>query len=298
MATIINAGTTALTITPDATGTLAIQANGTTAVTVDTLQNVGIGTSSPATKLHVNQTNDALPSLQLQHGDGDFILMEEGGGTDLFKFTRVSGTNDLQINNITNNNIRFATNNAERLRILSDGNIVIGRTSDAFTTVGMTLNRVGQGLFTFNAVDSGGAGLYVNRLGVDGTAMLFYKDTNNVGNIGVTGSSTSYVTSSDYRLKKNIAPMTGALAKVAQLNPVTYKWKLDDSDGQGFIAHELAEVVPDCVYGEKDAVDSEGNPVHQGVDTSFLVATLTAAIQEQQAIIADLKARIEVLEAQ
>jgi L-threonylcarbamoyladenylate synthase len=66
--------------------------------------------------------------------------------------------------------------------------------------------------------------------------------------------------------------------------------------GQGFIAHELAEVVPQAVTGEKDAVDAEGKPVYQGIDTSFLVATLTAAIQEQQAIITALTARVEALE--
>ena len=90
--------------------------------------------------------------------------------------------------------------------------------------------------------------------------------------------------------------MTGALAKVALLKPVTYKWNADGSDGQGFIAHELQAVVPDCVNGEKDAVDAEGKPQHQGVDTSFLVATLTAALQEQQALIEALTTRITALE--
>jgi hypothetical protein len=90
--------------------------------------------------------------------------------------------------------------------------------------------------------------------------------------------------------------MTGALDVVSALKPVTYTWKVDGSEGQGFIAHELQEVVPDCVSGEKDAVDTEGNPQYQGIDTSFLVATLTAAIQEQQTIINDLKARVETLE--
>ena len=87
--------------------------------------------------------------------------------------------------------------------------------------------------------------------------------------------------------------MTGALAKVALLKPCTYKWNADGSNGQGFIAHELAEVVPECVSGEKDAVNAKGNPEYQGIDTSFLVATLTAAIQEQQAIIESLKARLD-----
>jgi len=131
-----------------------------------------------------------------------------------------------------------------------------------------------------------------------------------VGSIATSGSATSYNTSSDYRLKQDIAPITGALAKVAALKPVTYKWKFDGSDGEGFIAHELAEVCPHAVTGEKDAVqtveikDEDGNvtgtevrPIHQGIDTSFLVATLTAAIQEQQALITALTARITALEA-
>ena len=77
--------------------------------------------------------------------------------------------------------------------------------------------------------------------------------------------------------------MTGALAKVALLKPCTYKWNANGSDGEGFIAHELAEVCPDAVTGAKDAVDAEGNPQYQGIDTSFLVATLTAALQELDA---------------
>jgi len=100
---------------------------------------------------------------------------------------------------------------------------------------------------------------------------------------------------SDYRLKENVAPMTGALAKVALLKPCTYTWKINGSDGEGFIAHELAEVVPQCVTGEKDAVDSKGNPVYQGIDTSFLVATLTAAIQELNAKVEAQAAEIAAL---
>jgi hypothetical protein len=116
-----------------------------------------------------------------------------------------------------------------------------------------------------------------------------------VGTISTAGSNTAYNTSSDYRLKNTIAPMTGALAKVALLKPCTYKWNSDGSDGQGFIAHELQEVVEGCVTGEKDAVDAEGKPQYQGIDTSFLVATLTAAIQEQQALITQLQADVATL---
>jgi hypothetical protein len=99
--------------------------------------------------------------------------------------------------------------------------------------------------------------------------------------------------------------MIGALDKVVQLKPCTYKWKVDGSDGQGFIAHELQEVVPDCVTGEKDAMetytDDDGNEQTrikpQGIDTSFLVATLTAAIQELKTIVDTQAAEIVALKA-
>jgi len=139
--------------------------------------------------------------------------------------------------------------------------------------------------------DRGWVNIQTNSSG--GIAAYFEVVTTNVGAINTTASSTSYVTSSDYRLKNSITPMTGALAKVALLKPVTYKWNVNGSDGQGFIAHELQAVVPECVVGEKDAVDENGNPKYQGIDTSFLVATLTAALQEQQAIIESLKARLD-----
>lgn len=111
-----------------------------------------------------------------------------------------------------------------------------------------------------------------------------------VGYIGTNDTATAYVTSSDYRLKENVQPMQNALAKVAQLNPVTYTWKSNGASGQGFIAHELQQVVPECVVGTKDAVDAQGNPVYQGIDASFLIATLTKAIQELTARVAALEA--------
>ena len=122
-------------------------------------------------------------------------------------------------------------------------------------------------------------------------------NTSRIGSIESTTSTTAYNTSSDYRLKNTIKPMIGALAKVALLKPCTYKWNADGSNGQGFIAHELAEVVPECVSGTKDAVNAKGNPEYQGIDTSFLVATLTAAVQEQQVLIKTLSARLTALES-
>jgi hypothetical protein len=118
---------------------------------------------------------------------------------------------------------------------------------------------------------------------------VFLNPNGLIGSIVTSGSSTSYNTSSDYRLKHDVQPVTAALSKVKQLNPVTFKWNADNSSGQGFIAHELQAIVPECVSGEKDAVNPDGSIKPQGVDASFLVATLVAAIQE-------LAAKVEALE--
>jgi len=190
------------------------------------------------------------------------------------------------------NALTFQTAATERARIDSSGNLLVARTS-----------VVNQGRISVDMLGGTNVGLSVVNTngGNTGNFCNFARsDTTVIGAIQQNGASAvTYSTSSDYRLKEDIAPMTGALAKVALLKPCTYKWKVDGSDGQGFIAHELAEVVPQCVTGEKDAVDAEGNPVYQGIDTSFLSATLAAAIQElhqivqaQAAEIAELKANL------
>jgi hypothetical protein len=169
---------------------------------------------------------------------------------------------------------------AERARIDTNGRMVINGTVAAYSST-LTLYRAGN---SYNLTST------VTGTGNEGH-VVFENGNGAVGTIFTNGTATAYNTSSDYRLKNTIAPMTGALAKVALLKPCTYKWNADGSDGQGFIAHELAEVVPQCVTGEKDAVDAEGKPRYQGVDTSFLVATLTAAIQELTARVAQLETK-------
>jgi hypothetical protein len=136
---------------------------------------------------------------------------------------------------------------------------------------------------------------------VDSNAMIILNSSNTpLGSIFLKPSinECTFNNISDYRLKHAIVPMTDALEKVALLKPCTFKWKNNDAESQGFIAHELQEVVPQCVSGEKDAVNEDGSIIPQGVDPRYLVATLTAAIQELKTMVDVQAARITALESQ
>jgi hypothetical protein len=118
------------------------------------------------------------------------------------------------------------------------------------------------------------------------------------GTISTNGSSTSYNTTSDYRLKENIAAVTDGITRLQQLKPSRFNFIADPvKTVDGFIAHEVQSVVPECVTGEKDAVDEDGDPIYQGIDQSKLVPLLTAALQEAIGEIESLKARVAALES-
>lgn len=258
--------------------------------------NVGVGATSPLGKLHINQSG-GVAAIDQTYAVANFQNSFSGGGDAMITLT---GSNQGIIAALNASQgavpMTFYTGQTERMRIDTDG----------YFLMAPTFRTVPRGRVDISAPGNSVSGLptvclALSRWGDAGPMVNFFSthtSTSSIGNItNQGGTNTQYNTSSDYRLKENIAPMTGALTKVSLLKPCTYTWKLNGEDGQGFIAHELQEVLPDAVYGEKDAVDSEGNIVSQGIDTSYLVATLTAAIQEQQAIITSLTARIEALES-
>lgn len=319
-----NSNTNRTLTLPDQTGTVLtgsgpISVNASTptnAVTLDASGNLGVGTTLPISKL------DAVVNIS---GGSDILTIQNqntGSNTTKYAGLKFKGNDTVGSSkdsayirafpsdqDFVGSYLSFWTRNAdslgERMRIDSSGNFLVGTTNSfARLTVESSLNQDKLAIRGYG--DNLGYGSTWYKATTNSTPLRFRNTANtaDIGSISTTDTSTAYNTSSDYRLKRDIAPMTGALEKVAALKPVTYKWRADGSDGEGFIAHELAEVVPQCVTGEKDAVDAEGNPVYQGIDTSFLVATLTAAIQEQQALIdaqqtalQTLTARIEALEA-
>jgi len=135
--------------------------------------------------------------------------------------------------------------------------------------------------------------LILRNPGQGNVAQFFADGGNQVGNINVTASATAYNTSSDYRLKENIVPLTGAVDRLNQLQVHRFNFIADPSKTvDGFIAHEAQDVVPECVTGTKDEVDADGNPVYQGIDQSKLVPLLTAALQEALQKIKDLEGRL------
>jgi hypothetical protein len=176
----------------------------------------------------------------------------------------------------------------ERMRIDSSGSLRLGTTSDFGITNKLTISYTGGGT-QFGIV---------MRPGTDNTTPIYFQNSSGalVGSIGTDASNTFFNTSSDYRLKHDVQPLTGGLATIAALKPSIYKWIADESQGEGFIAHELAEHIPHAVTGEKDAVNADGSIKPQGVDYSRVVVHLVAAVQELKAENDALKARITTLE--
>jgi hypothetical protein len=129
------------------------------------------------------------------------------------------------------------------------------------------------------------------------TVLSIIRNSSAIGSITTSTTATAYNTSSDYRLKENVIPLTGATNRINQLQVHRFNFIADpDTTVDGFIAHEAQAVVPECVTGEKDAVDEDGNPKYQGIDQSKLVPLLTAALQEAIAKIETLEAKVAALE--
>jgi hypothetical protein len=185
---------------------------------------------------------------------------------------------------------RFATGLSINAASVSNwGAYILSDTSDPGLAVfnrGVTSTGGYAGLFAYDPTRGANPIVFQFGSSVGGLATT--------GSISGNSSNVAYNTSSDYRLKENIVPLTDAITKLKLLAPKRFTWKAAPEEGvvEGFIAHEVQEIVPVAVHGEKDAVDANGKIVPQGIDSSFLIPLLTAALQEAVARIEALEARL------
>jgi len=274
----------------------------------ETTGNVGIGTTLPNTILEIasgNSGGDAAldaPVFRINNttessdwDTGDVVgsieyYTSDASGNAPYVTSFIKSVNETGNGTLPDGALTFgtATYNAvggavERMRITSGGDVLFGTTAKPNGT-----SIYGSGFI--DDTDSAMVLKLASSATGAKTLIEFLNANGSVGSIQTSGTSTSYLTSSDYRLKENVVEMTGALDRVSQLKPSRFNFIADENTTvDGFLAHEVQDIVPEAITGEKDAVDEDNNAIYQGIDQSKLVPLLVGAIQE-------LQKRIEILE--
>ena len=245
--------------------------------------------------LGFKRSGAAVGSIGVANGDNLYIATDD--------------TNDvgLKFNGDGNRITPCDASGADRGSAIDLGEAGGGLFKDLYLSGGMKLSRAVTSeteIESYNNTDSGGAKYKIS----------FKQNGTQVGVIEVGTSTTGYLTSSDYRLKENVAPLTSATERLKQLNPSRFNFIADaDKTVDGFLAHEVQDVVPEAISGTKDAMrdeeyevtpavlDDDGNvvteavmgtrsvPDYKGIDQSKLVPLLVATIQELEARIAALE---------
>jgi len=262
----------------------------TEAMRIDSSQNVGIGTTSPDTKLHIDQTSQGnfTEAMRISNtgggsDEGNYIQFEvantSGHGARIGG--RREGTGGVGLHFLTG---EINGSPSERLRIDHDGHILLGGKTSIPTTEGGT---------GFDPDSNGRMTLHIGSSATGLQSLIFFNNGNGlVGTIQVNGSSTAFNTSSDYRLKENVVTDWDATTRLKQLKPSRFNFKTDKATTMdGFLAHEVSSIVPEAISGEKDAVDADGNIEPQGIDQSKLVPLMVKTIQELEARIATLESK-------
>jgi hypothetical protein len=291
-----------------AADTIAFAEGGAEVARFDSAGNFGLGNTAPSVNFEIGSNTSTVRVLAVRYSsipaylsssyDGTFGLSTfstnnyntSNGSSSFSSFSNVNfGSSAVQLAAGTGGaDIRFLTaaaantNPSERARIDSSGNLLVGATT-------------ASGKFTL-IVGSGQVGYYTNKSSAGGGLdhAQYYTDGGLQGKITQTGAFT---TVSDYRIKNAVTSLSGMLEKVCKLKPVSYTLTAFNQQQIGFVAHELQQEFPLLVDGTKDAVNEDGSFALQSVDYPKMVAVLTAAIQEQQALITALTTRITALEA-
>ena len=271
-----------------------------TKMTVTSAGLVGIGTTSPSVTLDIEATT---PTIRLTDSDASGTPESEirGGGGDLV----LSADRD---NENSNTIIGFHTDGSEKLRIDDDGRVLIGATSKVFNEF-LSVQKGGDSthVATFyfnNTQDQTAVIIKHDRAGHQGdgtnaTMMAFLDQTNGTsGSISSNGSTTSFNQSSDYRLKENEIAISDGITRLKTLKPYRFNFKKDPTRiVDGFFAHEVQNVIPEAISGEKDQVNEDGSIKPQQIDQSKLVPLLVAAVQELIGKVEVLKTEVAALKA-
>jgi hypothetical protein len=235
--------------------------------------------------------NDGIGSIGFMGTDG--VNAFAGASISAF-IDGTPGTNDMPGRLVFSTTADGASSPSQAMVIKNDQAILM-------TTSTASTNSTGwYGVQTDTSVGA----ISISRNGSN--VLAFFHTSNSsgisgapVGTVSITTTATTYATSSDYRLKENVVPLTGAIDRINKLKPSQFNFIADpDKTVDGFIAHEAQEVVPECTTGTKDEVDDDGNPVYQGIDQSKIVPLVVAALQEAIGRIESLEAEVAALKAQ
>ncbi len=313
-----------------------------TAITIDSSEQVGIGTTSPNTKLHVeggsvsNAHYDTAASTVIEQSENvvQIVATDGGGNAGAIVLTNVpsSGNNKHWVvhHSGTSTNDQFEIGYTTSAATNFDGRSatpLFAITTDG--SIHCPTSTASSGAKFGFGTDSPSGKVHVKYDGWNGSdgiemqdtyggsygtiALDFNRNGSRVGTIQTTLSATQYNTSSDYRLKENVDYDWDATTRLKQLKPARFNFIADDTNTlvDGFIAHEVQDIVPEAVSGEKDAMTAEvlyaegdeipeGKSVGdvktaatiapQGIDQSKLVPLLVKTIQELEARIAALEA--------
>tara|TARA_R110002153_G_scaffold211706_1_gene364310 strand:- start:47 stop:835 length:789 start_codon:yes stop_codon:yes gene_type:complete len=230
------------------------------------------------------------------------------------------GFGDLVFGTGSSGNGDSASSVTERMRINYGGTVSV--TGGRFNVI-----RNVNSDFVAKFENDAGGGYGIASDNSAGNHIFFYRNGQGTGTITDNGTTIAFNTVSDYRLKTDVQPMTGASARVQALNPVNFEWISAGTRTDGFLAHEAQAIIPECVTGTKDAMrdeeyevtaaieatyDDDGNeltaaveavmgtrsvPDIQGIDQSKIVPLLTAALQEALTKIEAMEARLTALES-
>ena len=262
-------------------------------VKITSIGRVGIGEGTPEMALHI--TGDSLESsrIQLQRNSSSGQFGIAGGGATIMDARGTDGT-DGHLEFYAGNTKRMEIDDNGHFRLHQPNRVTVGTSSGDKGLAVQHSEVLGSCLF-ISKTDN--FPLMLNRNG-SGNITQYRRNGLVKGQVDVNASRVAYQTTSDYRLKENVATLSNGITRLKDLKPCRFNFKDDAGNTvDGFLAHELQVVVPEAVSGTKDAVDSENNPDYQGADNSFIVPLLTAALQEAVGKIETLETKVAALEA-